>query len=89
MGKIFDSHAHYDDEKFETDRQEVLDGLFSDKVCGIINCGCDLKSSLKEAKLTSLQIYYELIKITGYAEELLSRSDFEAKQNENALDPIV
>ena len=40
----------------------------------------DLKSSLKEAKLTSLQIYYELIKITGFAEEMLSRSDFESKK---------
>ncbi len=53
MGKIFDSHAHYDDEKFETDRQEVLDGLFSDKVCGIINCGCDLKSSLMSIELSN------------------------------------
>ncbi len=52
MGKIFDSHAHYDDEKFETDRRDVLDGLFSDKVCGIINCGCDLKSSLMSVKLS-------------------------------------
>jgi len=51
MGKIFDSHAHYDDEKFETDRQEVLDGLFSDKICGIINCGCDLNSSLMSVNL--------------------------------------
>ena len=51
MEKIFDSHAHYDDEKFETDRQEVLDGLFSDKICGIINCGCDLQSSIKSVEL--------------------------------------
>lgn len=40
----------------------------------------DLKSSLSEVKLTSLQIFYELIKITGYTEELLSRNDFEAKK---------
>lgn len=40
----------------------------------------ELKSSLKEVKLTSLQIYYELLKITGYTEELLSRSDFDAKK---------
>lgn len=52
MVKIFDSHAHYDDKKFETDRREVLDGLFSDKICGIINCGCDLKSSLMSVELT-------------------------------------
>ncbi len=53
MRKIFDSHAHYDDEKFETDRREMLDGLFSDKICGIINCGCDLKSSLMSIKLAN------------------------------------
>lgn len=52
MRNIFDSHAHYDDEKFETDRSSVLDGLFSDKVCGIINCGCDLKSSLTSVQLS-------------------------------------
>lgn len=52
MGNIFDSHAHYDDEKFETDRQDVLDGLFSDKICGIINCGCNLQSSLMSIKLS-------------------------------------
>ena len=40
----------------------------------------DLKSSLSEVRLTSLQVFYELIKITGYADELLSRSDFEAKK---------
>lgn len=40
----------------------------------------DLKSSLTEVKLTSLQVFYELIKITGYADELLSRNDFEAKK---------
>lgn len=44
-------------------------------------CGLnDLKSSLTEVRLTSLQVFYELIKITGYADELLSRNDFEAKK---------
>ena len=40
----------------------------------------DLKSSLSEVRLTCLQVFYELIKITGYADELLSRNDFEAKK---------
>ena len=40
----------------------------------------ELKSSLGEVKLTSLQVYYELLKITGYADELFSRKDFEAKK---------
>ena len=40
----------------------------------------DLKSSLNEVRLTSLQVYYELLKITGFTDELFSRSDFEAKK---------
>ena len=40
----------------------------------------ELKSSLSDVRITSLQVFYELIKITGYADELLSRSDFEAKK---------
>lgn len=40
----------------------------------------DLKSSLREVRLTSLQVYYELLKITGFLDELFSRNDFEAKK---------
>ena len=40
----------------------------------------ELKSSLNEVKLSSLQVYYELLKITGYTDELLSRNDFDAKK---------
>ena len=40
----------------------------------------ELKSSLGEVKMTSLQVYYEMLKITGYSDELLSRDDFDAKK---------
>ena len=40
----------------------------------------ELKASISESRLTSLQIFYELLKITDYAEELFSRNDFEAKK---------
>ena len=40
----------------------------------------ELKSSLSQSKLTSLQIYYELLKITGYVEELLSSKDFKSRK---------
>lgn len=40
----------------------------------------ELKASLREVRMTSLQIFYELLKITGYVDELLSRNDFEAKK---------
>lgn len=49
---IFDTHAHYDDERFDEDRDELLSSLFTGSVSHIVNCGCDLKSSLKTIKLS-------------------------------------
>ncbi len=43
---IFDTHAHYDDERFNEDRDQLLSSLFEGSVSRIVNCGCDLKSSL-------------------------------------------
>ena len=40
----------------------------------------ELKSSLSEVRMTCLEVFYELLRITGYADELFSRSDFEAKK---------
>ena len=48
---IFDTHAHYDDEAFEIDREEVLNLLKNNNVCGIINAGTDIKSSEKVLEL--------------------------------------
>lgn len=47
MNNIFDSHAHYDSEAFNDDRKELLNVLPSQGVCGVINCGTDIASSLK------------------------------------------
>ena len=40
----------------------------------------ELKASLGEVRMTSLQIFYELLKITGYTDELFTRNDFEARK---------
>ena len=48
---IFDTHAHYDDSRFDEDRNSLLSSLSSECVSNIINCGCDLKSSLASIEL--------------------------------------
>ena len=50
---IFDSHAHYDDERFNEDRYDVLERLFKSGVCGIVNCGSDLKTSITSINLSA------------------------------------
>lgn len=42
---IFDSHAHYDDSKFDGCRDELLKELPNNGVCGVVTCGCDGNSS--------------------------------------------
>ncbi|MBR4100019.1 MAG: TatD family hydrolase [Clostridia bacterium] len=39
--KIFDSHAHYDDERFDGILDELLPKIHAKGVERIINCGCD------------------------------------------------
>ena len=41
---IFDTHAHYDDGKFDPDREEVINGLFSSGVSGVLNCATCLEN---------------------------------------------
>ena len=43
--ELFDSHAHYNDEKFDIDREEVIDEVYKSGVTKLINAGYSLNSS--------------------------------------------
>ena len=44
---LFDTHAHYDDEAFNPDRELLLESLPQRGVALVLNPGCDLDSSRK------------------------------------------
>lgn len=48
---IFDSHAHYTDKSFNDDREIMLGSLRESGVCGVINCGADIESSVFSLEL--------------------------------------
>lgn len=52
MKKVFDSHAHYDDEQFDEDREELLKELKENGVEGILNMSSDYGSIASTVKLT-------------------------------------
>ena len=54
---IFDSHAHYTDKAFNEDRGIMLGSLKESGVCGIINCGADIESSVSSVDLASKYDY--------------------------------
>lgn len=53
MTGIFDTHAHYDDEQFSPDREELLSRILPEKgVCGILNMGTDLRTCRETIDMT-------------------------------------
>ena len=88
--KLFDSHAHYNDEKFDLDREELLEKLYQGEVKRIINAGYDVISSRLAVKMA--EIYPEMYAICGispnnlpemkYAIQIDSETQLKKKINE-------
>lgn len=49
---IIDTHAHYDDEQFDIDREEILNKMGENGIELIVNVGADMKTSEQTLKLT-------------------------------------
>ena len=48
---IFDTHAHYDDEAFDQDRDELLKSMNEAGVAFIVNVGASIDSTRKALEL--------------------------------------
>ena len=48
---FFEQHAHYNDEKFNEDREEVIQKVYNSGVTGIVNAGYSVESSMQAIKL--------------------------------------
>ena len=48
---FFDSHAHYNDEKFEKERDTLIKTIYNDGITKIINAGYSLKSSISAIEI--------------------------------------
>lgn len=78
--ELFDSHAHYDDERFNDDRDIVIRNVYESGITRCISAGYSLESSKKAVKLAEK---YEFI----YATCGISPNDIpEANFNEQDID---
>jgi len=53
MELIFDTHAHYDDETFDADRDSLLAAMPQEGVGLILDPGCDIVTSKKAVALAA------------------------------------
>ena len=76
---MIDIHAHYDDDAFDYDRDELISSLLNGGgLSAIINAGCNTETSLHSVKLA--EKYDNLYAVVGYHPNdahLMTESDFE------------
>lgn len=49
--QLFDTHAHMDADRFDTDRAEILADMPKHQIRYLMNVGCDASSSLASVRL--------------------------------------
>ncbi|MFA9397318.1 MAG: TatD family hydrolase [Clostridiaceae bacterium] len=78
---IFDSHAHYDDEAFDNDRDEVIASIKEQGIVGVLNCGSSMEGAIKSLELSKkYDFFYSALGIhPEYADKII----------DNDLDKIV
>ena len=97
--EYFDSHAHYDDSKFDEDRKEIIQKMYNEGVTKIISAGYNLESSKYASKLTS---EYDFIYTTcgispndipegekEFYKELIERNKVKLNQNAKNIEKIA
>ena len=91
--KIFDTHAHYDDDAFDEDREKLLDESFGagKTVSNIANIGCDIESSRESVRLAERYDYmYAVVGVIPHHVGDMTEADLEelrrlAKESEKVV----
>lgn len=77
--EFFDSHSHYNDEKFDEDRKELIESTYKEGITSLICAGYDLKQSKKAIEIAN---EYKFI----YASVGISPNDIEDYTQENIIE---
>ncbi len=75
---IFDTHAHYDDEKFDEDREELLQSMKQAGIGTIVNVGASLDSTRRALELShKYDFIYAAVGVHPSDTEQLNEDNFE------------
>ena len=85
--ELFDSHAHYNDEKFDEDREEVINEVYASGVTKLINAGYSLKSSIYALQIAKK--YNWMYTISGISPNDIPDSKEGLEKELNALEELI
>ncbi len=54
---LFDTHAHYDDERFEQDRYEIIEEAHNNGISYILNASCNIATAIESIALSQKYEY--------------------------------
>jgi TatD DNase family protein len=75
---LYDSHTHLDDERFDDDREEVIQRAFDQGIYGFINIGCDMSSSERSVALAQqYPTIYAAVGVHPHEAESVIEADYE------------
>ena len=86
--EFFDSHAHYDDARFDDERDKLIEDVYKSGVTRIISAGYSLEGSIKSLELSSKYDYiYSTVGISP--NDLIERNEVSIlEQSETNLENI-
>ena len=87
---FFDTHAHYDDSRFDEDRNELLLSLKQHNVSYVVNVGADIKSSQNSINLANkFDFVYASVGIHPHDAINAKEEDYDQLKEWLQLDKVV
>ena len=87
---MIDSHAHYDDEAFDSDREELLASVFESGIRKVINVGASMKSCRTTLALSeAYESIYAALGVHPSDTAQLTETDMEWLKEKSALEKVV
>lgn len=87
---IFDTHSHYDDKAFDSDRDEILNGLFEKGIGKVVDVGADMVSSKMALELAGqYEFVYAALGVHPSEVEGLTESDMAWIVNHASHEKVV
>lgn len=90
MFEFIDAHAHYDDEMYDEDREEIINSQFQNGVLAIVNASSDLKSSKAALDLANkYEKIYAVVGVHPHEAEGFKEDDIEVYREMLKNDKVV
>ena len=85
--ELFDTHAHYNDEKFDNDRKQIIQDIYNSNVTMLVNAGYSVESSIKAIEIA--KDYDWMFNIVGVSPNNIAESIDEIDKQISNIEELV